>query len=70
LKQKQLIRIIKDLPQVDLKLIDLSWKMVDENGNADIKKILPNSKLIEEAISQANSYIEDTKFAIGKISRL
>ena len=39
-----IVEILKSVPEVKLKIIPLTWELLDENGHIDIKKASYNSQ--------------------------
>ena len=59
-----LIRILEGLPEKRLRLIDLTWKVVDDEGAIDPDKVALNYKEISEAVDEAQAYSQATERAV------
>jgi len=56
-----LIRTLKTVPEIKLKIIPLSWELVNEHGEIDSDKALAQAKEVEEAVGQAKAYVEGNR---------
>ena len=59
-----LVRILSELPEVKLRLIDLTWRVVGEDGSLDQDKLTFYAKELTEAIREAENYSAATKGAV------
>lgn len=59
-----LIRILKGLPETRLRIIDLAWKVTDEDGAIDPDKVSLHFKEISEAAEEAEAYSHATAEAV------
>lgn len=59
-----LVEILKGVPQYPLRLIELAWKLVGDDGSIDTNRLAFHSKEIGEAISEAEAYQEATREAV------
>ncbi len=62
--------ILKSVPEVKLKIILLTWELLDENGRIDIKKASYNSKEVDAALEEAESYARSTESAVSHLKNL
>lgn len=62
--------ILKGVPEVNLKIIPLTWELLDENGGIDIKKASSNSKEVDAALEEAESYARTTESAVSHLKNL
>ena len=58
-----LIRVLKAVPECRLRLIELAWKVVREDGSVDPEKLLFHRKELEECTAEAQAYTKATKEA-------
>lgn len=65
-----LIRILEGLPETRLRLIDLTWKVVDDEGAIDPDKVALNYKEISEAVGEAQAYSQATEKAVSCLKDL
>jgi len=62
--------ILKSVPELKLKIIPLTWEMLDESGHIDIKKASYNSKEVDAALEEAESYAHHTESAVSHLKNL
>ncbi len=62
--------ILKSVPEVKLKIIPLTWELLDEKGRIDIKKASYNSKEVDAALEEAESYAQTTESAVSHLKNL
>jgi hypothetical protein len=65
-----IVRVLKDLPEVELKLIDLCWKVMKEDGSIDLDKVLFYRKELDLYIQEARGYVSATRKAIECLKEL
>jgi hypothetical protein len=65
MKPAVLIKALKTVPETRLKLIDLAWKIYDENGNFEEESIIKYHKELVEASEEAKAYSERTRRVVG-----
>jgi len=63
------IDALKRVPECRLSIIDLAWKIVDENGELDDNLMLHNLE-VEAAVNEAKSHVSDTRKAIRLLCQL
>lgn len=56
-----LVRILSEIPPFHLRLIELAWQVVGEDGSLDSEKITFYAKELTEAIKEAEAYSQATK---------
>jgi len=62
--------ILKSVPEVKLKIIPLTWELLDEKGRIDIKKASYNAKEVDDALEEAESYAQHTESAVSHLKNL
>jgi len=62
--------ILKSVPEVKLKIIPLTWELLDEKGRIDIKKASYNTKEVDAALEEAESYAQKTESAVSHLKNL
>jgi len=62
--------ILKSVPEVKLKIIPLTWELLDEKGRIDIKKASYNSKEVDAALEEAESYARQTESSVSHLKNL
>ena len=59
-----LIRVLKEVPECRLRLIELAWETVGDDGSIDPEKLGFRRKELEEAIAEAEAYAKATRGAV------
>jgi len=70
METKDLIRILKGVPETRLRIIDLAWNVTDDDGAIDPDKVAFHYKEIKEATDEAQAYSEATKEAVECLREL
>ena len=65
-----LIRSLKEVPETNLKLLEIARKTVKEDGEIDPEKVAFNMKEVEEAAGEAEEYAKETQEALSWLKRL
>ena len=68
--QEQLLKLIRELPTVHLEVIDLTRKLVGEDGRLDEKKIAFYYTEVEKAAAQAETYAKETEELVRYLENL
>jgi len=61
---RDLIRVLKEVPEHRLRLIELAWEAVGDDGSLDPEKLGFRRKELEEAIAEAEAYAQATRGAV------
>lgn len=61
---EDLVRIFLELPERELQIIDLAWKVANEDGSIDQTRALIFMDDIEQARQEARSYATATERAV------
>ena len=56
-----LVRALKSVPEVHLRLVDLAWKVVGEDGTVDVDKLSFYAEELREAAAEAEAYSKATQ---------
>ncbi len=64
ISHEDLVRIVRELPERQLQIIDLAWKVVKEDGSIDQTRALIFIDDIERARQEARSYAATTERAV------
>ena len=64
MEPKDLIIILKAVPETRLRLFPLAHKVIGEDGAVDPEKVAFYYKELNEAVKEAEAYSEDTKGAV------
>ena len=62
--------ILKSVPEVKLKIIPLTWELLDESGHIDTKKASYNANEVDAALEEAESYAQKTESAVSHLKNL
>jgi hypothetical protein len=62
--------ILKIVPEVKLKIIPLTWKLLGEDGRIDIKKAAYDTSEVETALKEAEDYARQTESAVQRLKNL
>ena len=65
-----IVEILKSVPEVNLKIISLTWEFLGEDGHIDIKKASYNAKEVDIALEEAESYARTTESAVSHLKNL
>jgi len=61
MKPEEIINALEKVPEYRLRLVELAWKLVNEEGKIDLTKIAFYHQEIVEAIEEAEAYRKETK---------
>jgi hypothetical protein len=67
---EDLIRILREMPEVKLRLIDLAWKVTGEDGTLDMEKVTFYANEISDAIREAKHYTDANKEVLAWLIQL
>ena len=56
--------ILKGVPEVKLKVIPLTWKLLGEDGRIDIRKASYDTTEVDAALEEAEDYARQTGSAV------
>ncbi len=62
--------ILKSVPEVKLKVIPLTWKLLGEDGRIDIKKASYDTTEVDTALEEAENYARQTESAVSHLKNL
>ena len=62
--------ILKSIPEVKLKVIPLTWKLLGEDGRIDIKKASYDTTEVDAALEEAENYARQTGSAVSHLKSL
>ena len=65
-----LIRILKEVPETKLRILDLCHKLVGKDGNIDPEKVAFYNTELLEATQEAEQYSRETKEAVRCLREL
>ena len=65
-----LVRILREVPQFNLRLPKLAWEVVGEDGTLDMEKVTFYAKEISGAIKEAEAYSDATKEVLNCLIQL
>ena len=67
---QHLIQALTAVPEKRLALLEMSWKVLDKDGQLDEKKIREMSQELEQAAAEARDYMKQVEKAIWFIQAL
>lgn len=70
ISQEKLVKLLNNLPEVHLELMDLTWKLTGEDGALDPQKVAFHYAEMEKAIGEAETYTRTTKEMVQCLTRL
>jgi hypothetical protein len=70
ISQDKLVYLLRNLPEVHLELLDLTYHLTGEDGTLDSQKISFHYTEMEKAIAEAESYTRATKEMVQCLTRL
>jgi len=59
-----IIEALKSVPEIRLRIIDLAWKLVGDDGSISPEKTAFYRQELEEAITEAEAYMQATREAV------
>ena len=62
--------ILKGVPEVKLKVILLTWKLLGEDGRIDIRKASYDTTEVDAALEEAENYARQTGNAVSHLKNL
>ena len=62
--------ILKSVPEVNLKVIPLTWKLLGEDGRIDIRKASYDTTEVDAALEEAEDYARQTGSSISRLKNL
>ena len=70
LEVRDLIRVMREVPEMRLRLIDLAWEVTKDDGSLDYDRLPFLSEEMQEAISEAEGYVRSTREAVWALKRM
>jgi hypothetical protein len=70
LENRDLIRILKEAPEVRLRILELCRKLLKKNGDVDPEKVAFYSTELLEATKEAEQYSRETQEAVRCLREL
>jgi hypothetical protein len=65
-----IIEIMKSVPEVKLKIIPLTWKLLGEDGRIDSRKASYDTTEVDAALDEAEDYARQTGGAVQRLKSL
>ena len=63
-------KIMKSVPEVNLKVIPLTWKLPGEDGRIDIRKASYDITEVDAALDEAEDYARQTGSVVQRLKNL
>ena len=70
METRDLIRILKGIPETRLRILDLCHKLIGEDGSIDATKAAFYSNEVVEATKEAEQYSKETREAVRCLREL
>ena len=70
METRDLIPILKGVPETRLRILELAWELTGEDGAIDAQKVTYYYKEITEAVDEAEAYSKTTKEAAQCLKEL
>ena len=64
MKNSELIKVLRKVRPIRLRLIELAWEVVGDDGQLDPEKMSFHNQEIAEAVKEAEAYSQTTKEVI------
>ena len=64
MNSSDLIRVLREVPECRLRLIELAQKVLKDDGSLDWEQLAFRQKELQEAISEAQAYVSMTGEAV------
>ncbi len=65
-----IIDSLKKVPEVHLRLVDLTWQLAEEDGTLDVKRLSFHIRELGEAIDEAKAYSAATRKAVWQLKSI
>ena len=65
-----LIRALEMVPEKRLRLLELAWEVIDEDGELDPDQVVRLAAELEEAFQEARAYTHETEVVRWSLRRL
>jgi hypothetical protein len=62
--------ILRSVPEVKLKIIPLTWRLLGEDGRIDVKKATYDTSEVETALKEAEDYVRQTESAVQRLKNV
>ena len=70
METRDLVRILKEVPETHLRILELSHKLIGGNGDVDPEKVAFYYTELQEAKKEAEQYSEETREAVRCLREL
>jgi hypothetical protein len=70
LEVRDLIRALREVPEVRLRLLEVAWEVTKDDGSLDYDKLPFLSGELQEAVSEAEGYVRSTREAVWALKRM
>jgi enamine deaminase RidA (YjgF/YER057c/UK114 family) len=62
--------ILKSVPEVKLKILPLTWKLLGNDGHIDVSKTSYDTAEVDAALEEAEDYAQQTANAVQHLKNL
>ncbi|MDP3062708.1 MAG: hypothetical protein Q8O40_05805 [Chloroflexota bacterium] len=63
-RRDRVLAALATVPETRLRLIDLSWELVDREGRMDHDKVVERQPEVNLAVAEAEAYVQATRSAV------
>lgn len=66
----KVIQALRTVPEKKLRIIELTWKLVDKKGNVDFEKVADKQRDVNLAVAEAQAYVKQTDQAKNALRKV
>ena len=70
METSEIVRALREVPEVRLRLIEVAWKVTRDDGQLDYDVIRTISGALQEAFSEAREYVQSTREAVWALKQI
>jgi hypothetical protein len=70
LETEELVLALSSLPETRLRLIEITWELVNKDGTCNPDQVAFHAEELEQAIAEAEAYAKSTKELLGCLTEL
>ncbi|TRZ50571.1 MAG: hypothetical protein D4S01_06465 [Dehalococcoidia bacterium] len=67
---RELVRVLEKVPGKHLRILNLAWEVIGEDGKIDAEKVALHYREIVEAKDEAQAYSDETREAVRCLRNL
>ena len=70
METSEIVRALREVPEVRLRLIEVAWKVTGDDGQLDYDVIRSISGALQEAFSEAREYVQSTRETVWALKQI